>query len=659
MKSLKALLFASLFTSALLLDAAVELPAIFSDHAVLARRNGVPVFGTAAPGETVTVRFNGQQRTVKADADGRFIVRLDLADCAKGAYELQVNDRVIRDVLVGEVFLASGQSNMEFTLSGSLGLAEVLKQPANGEIRYFKTGNRYSLVPTKKMSGKWVIAEASALPKFSAISYFFARKLHQQLGTPVGIVDSSWGGTPIECWMSEESLKPFPVTVKVGKEALEREKNYPEVFKKFLADITAWQKKYNRDDTPVKFPGSDAKWQPHSGSGMPGNGILWLRNRITITPQESEKGFLLRLNRIYSPVQVFISKVKVAEFPPESAWRNDILVIRVPGGKVPAGENEVLLRYFSNVDYMYFPQPHRYGACVINGRNWELYREKDFGKPAGKMLKERPVHPGVAPSPVTKWSRLYNAMIYPLLPYRFSGVIWYQGEANAGRPAEYAKIFPAMIRDWRKKFEDPALPFLFCQLASYRLPVADPGNTGTWPRLRDAQKAALKLKNTGMAVLTDVGEALDIHPRNKKVPGERLADLALSLIYQRKIPCRGPEAVKAVRKGDKVEITFEYGKLTAAKLPEKVIHKSSNGTSGKLIRRSPGSTLESFALAGSDGKWFWADRAEINGNCVTLFSSKVPHPVKVRFAYTDFPLANLFNDAGLPAVPFELEILEK
>lgn len=656
MNRLKALLYTPLMLTALSLAAAVELPAIFSDHAVLAKRNGVPVFGYAAPGETVTVKFNGQQHTVKAGADGRFLIRLDLADCPKGPHELQVNDRVIKDVLVGEVFLASGQSNMEFTLNGAIGLQEVLKQPANQEIRHFKVGNRYSLIPTRKMSGQWVIAQASTLPKFSAIGYFFARKLHRELNVPVGIVNSSWGGTPIECWMSEESLQPFPVTVKVGEEALARERNYPQVFRQFLTDIAAWQKKFGREDIPVKLPGSDARWQPHSGSGMPGNGVFWLRNRIKITPQEAEKGFLLRLNRIYSPVQVFIGRVKVAEFPAESAWRNDFLVTPVPGGKISAGEHEVLLRYFSNVDHMYFPQPHRYGTYVINGKNWEIYREKEFGKPTGPALKERPQHPGVAPSPVTKWSRLYNAMIYPLQPYHFSGVIWYQGEANAGRPAEYARIFPAMIRDWREKFEDPQLPFIFCQLAAYRLPVADPGNTGTWPLLREAQHAACKLENTGMVVLTDAGEALDIHPRNKLVPGERMADLALAMIYQRQIPCRGPEAVNARRNGNKVEITFEYGDLVAAKLPEKVIHKSIIDTSAKLIRRSPGSSLESFALCGPDGKWYWADEAEISGNRVIIRSAEVPDPVKVRFAYTDHPLANLFNTDGWPAVPFELNV---
>ncbi|MBR2624842.1 MAG: hypothetical protein IKD23_00420 [Lentisphaeria bacterium] len=641
----------------LVLAGAVKLPAIFSDHAVLAKRNGVPVFGTAAPGEKVTVKFNGQEVSTVADSQGNFLVRLDLADFPEGPFELHVNDRVIKDVLVGEVFLASGQSNMEFTFSGAIGLAEAQKLPANRKIRHFKVGNRYSLTPIRTMSGQWVTADSTTLPKFSAIGYFFARKLHRELNVPVGIVNSSWGGTPIECWMSEESLKPFPVTVKVGNELLKKEQNYPQVFRKFLEDISAWQTKYGRDDIPVKFPGSEAEWRPHtSHGGTTGNGVLWMRNRISISPQEAEKGFQLRLNRFYSPAQIFIGKIKVAEVSPEMAWHNDFLVTTVPGGKIPAGEHEVLLRYFSNVDFMYFPQPHRYGSYVINDKGWEIYREKDFGKPAGQALKERPVHPGGMPSPVTKWSRLYNAMIYPLIPYRFSGVIWYQGEANAGRPAEYAKIFPAMISDWREKFADPAMPFLFCQLASYRLPVSDPGNTGTWPKLRDAQKAALNLGNTGMAVLTDAGEALDIHSRNKLIPGERLADLAMKIIYGKEDIPAYPEAVKAVAKGDKVEISFVNGKLLSRTLPDKVIHKSINGSSAKLVRRSPRSSLESFALCGADGKWFWADRAEIAGDKVVVYSSKVPRPVKVRFAYTDYPLANLFNEAGLPAVPFEMSI---
>ena len=253
-------------------------------------------------------------------------------------------------------------------------------------------------------------------------------------------------------------------------------------------------------------------------------------------------------------------------------------------------------------------------------------------------------------------SRLYNGMIHPLSPFRLSGVIWYQGEADRGNPALYARVFPSLIQAWRTHFHNPELPFLFCQLAAHKEKTSDPNAEG-WANIRQAQTAGLTLPATGMAVLTDCGEAEDIHPRDKRTPGERLTALALHRVYGRDVPDGGPEPTTATVKDGAFHISFSrlYGGLVAHEVPAAHILCSAKNKTAPLVRNSPNAQLEGFALCGKDNLWQWAERAEITEDSVVVVSSpKVPEPVKVRYNWSSNPSGNLYNQAGFPAAPFQL-----
>ena len=639
--------------------AKVTVPDIFSDGAVLAKRECVPVFGKGTPGEKVTVKFDRQVCKTTVGADGKWEVAMNLKNSPAGPFELQINDTVIKDVIVGEVFLASGQSNMEFKLYRAEGFKEICELPPNRNLRYFKVKTNQSPVPISEVKGKWVSADRSTLVDYCAVGYFFAKKLYDTLNVPVGVVNASLGGTAMECWMSKESVAPFPATVEIGQKRLDALNSHPVRLQKYLRENGVWEQKYGRGDIPVKFPAGNAEWAPHSGDII-GGGICWLRNRITLSEKDAKEGFQIYLGRIYAPIKVFIDGKEVADGDLATAWSYAQFGVKVPAGTFAAGHHEVLVRYWISHDKMHMPQPFRFGSYNIDGKNWEIYREKSFPVCYGNMLKERPSPLGNAPMPERQWHRLYNAMIHPLVPYCFSGVIWYQGEANASRYANYGKVFSSLITDWRKKFRNEELPFYFCQLASYMMPSETPEKCGTWPYLRHEQNEALKLPNTGAAVITDAGECRDIHPLNKKAPGERMAAIALKQIYGKDIPCQSPAGVKAVVRGKKIEISFSHtdGGLVAAAIPEQLPMKKSNRTFTRLVRRSPAAQLEGFAVCGADGKWFWADEAEISGEKVVIYSSKAADPVKVRYNWSNYPLGNLFSKAGFPAAPFELPVSE-
>ena len=651
------LIAAAIFFVNMTVSAAITVPDIFSNGAVLAKRENVPVFGRGIPGEKVIVRFDRQICRTTVGADGKWEVSMDLKNSPAGPFELHINDTVIKDVIVGEVFLASGQSNMEFKLKRAEGFEDICKLPPNRNIRHFKVKNNYAGTPVSELKGEWVFADSSTLADFCAVGYFFAKKLHDTMNVPVGIVNASWGGTALECWMSKESVEPFPEAVALGQKRLDSLNSHPERLQKFLRANTAWEKKYNRTDIPVKIPSESARWTPHSGDIRSG-GICWLRNRITLTEKDIKEHLQIYLGRIYAPVKLFIDGKEVAVGDLEKAWSYSQFGVKLDPGTFSAGTHELLIRYWISHDKMHMPQPFRFGSFNIDGRNWEIYWEKRFPECTGRMLKERPSPLGNAPMPERQWYRLYNAMIHPLVPYRFSGVLWYQGEGNASRFNGYGKLFASLITDWRKKFRNENLPFYFCQLPSYMMPAESPEPCGNWTYLRQEQREALKLPYTGMAVTTDAGECLDIHPLNKKVPGERMAALALKQIYGRDIPFRSPEAVSAVRRGSKIEINFSYadGGLAAVVVPDTIPLKKRNRSFTGLVRRSPGTQLEGFAVCGADGKWFWADEARIAGECVVVSCGKVAIPVKVRYNWSNFPLGNLFDKAGFPAAPFELTV---
>lgn len=638
------------------LAAAIKLPAFFSDHAVLARHKEVPVFGTADPGETVTVTLGDQKVKVAADEKGYFKAVLDLSDAPVTPQNLKVNDLVIKDVLVGGVFLASGQSNMNLRLRSCDSLDQEKKRPGVPQIRFFIVNTAPASRPTKAIRGKWVKLSPGVISTFSGVAYHFARKIYEETAQPVGIIQSSVGGTPVESWMSQDAIHRFPNVARVGREREEAYNQYPEKFKKFVAAQTAWEKKHLRSDTAAKavYP-RNAQWKPLKNYAIDGNGVVWLRNNFTISDREAEKGFVMFFRYTHAPFSIWVDGRKIGDTG-SNGWLNKEYRHFVKGGKLQPGRHEVALRYHIARNNTRFRTPIIFGKCDIS-KNWQIFREQEFSKLSRQIMATAPKSPGVRIRAASRWAVLYNGMIHPFVPTRLTGVIWYQGESNTSRAWEYGKIFPAMITDWREKFADPELPFYFVMLAPYLNKTADANSTEEYALLRNAQLKALKLPHTAMAVISDAGEAKDIHPLDKKTPGERLAAAALKNIYGKDIPCSSPMATHAKLNKGAVTVFFDhtYGSLNARELPATHHLCKAKKQTAPLIRMSPDAQLEGFTLKDKDGKWHWADQAEITGaNQVTVSASACPDPVMIRYNFQNNPTCNLFNQAGFPAAPFEL-----
>lgn len=506
MKILPFLLAALLPVGSLFAD--VVLPAIISDHMVLKKAAGVPIWGKADPGESVTVTLGGSgEAKAVADADGRWKLTLDLSASGPGPFQLKVagkNQIAVSDVVVGEVWVASGQSNMEFPLKGAIDSAKEIEVAANPMVRQFLVARAESDVPADDCRGVWTVAASETAGAFSAVGYFFAKRLQKELGEPVGLIKSSYGGTPGEAWMSREAVDSVPHLKEAREKALNEEMT--------------------------------------TGTPRTANATATATTKPKVRPR----------------VQ-----------------------------KIP--------------------------------------------------------------------SILFNGMISPLVPYAISGVIWYQGEANTNRAWQYRSAFPLLIQDWRTQWKQGDFPFYFCQLANYQPKLPAPSESA-WAELREAQTMTLKLTNTGQAVLIDIGESGDIHPRNKKDAGERLGAVALANHYGKKILFSGPVYQSMKADGGKIRLAFKHadGGLVAKPLPATYDVKSKNSETAPLVRNSPASEVEGFAICGEDKKWVWAD-AKIDGNDVVVWSDNVPAPVAVRYAWADNPTCNLYNGAGFPAVPFRTD----
>ena len=638
-----------LAAAALSLSAAVKLPAIFSDHAVLAKRAKVPVFGQAAPGEKVTVEFNGQKRSAVAGKDGKWRVDLNLEKSPEGPFELKVNNLVIKDVIVGEVWLCSGQSNMAFKLQKSEGFAAAKAKPAGSRLRTFNAGLRSAEAPLTISSGKWVYADAANMGSFTGVGYFFGQKLLTELNCAVGIVNSSWGGSPIETWITRDTLKAaVPKTLERDADVSRRVKLYPAAVTKYIADHAAWAKANQREDTPHKVPAADTPWKKFKDSRVPG-GVLWVRQVVEIPAKLPAGSHLITMERFRVPFTIWCDGKKIADWPLEKCVRNIYPRFRIPN--LTPGKHEFLFRFYNPLPgTTNFPQPVYICNQKFDGVEWDIWQEKAY---TGKTTPT-PKNPGIPPRDFFNGQRVYNGAIAPYVPYALDGVLWYQGEANGSRYAEYAALQRALIKDWRRVFETPDLPFYWCSLPNFYNKSADPNVNHAWANFRAAQNATLDLPHTGEAILIDVGEANDIHPLNKKVPGERLAAIALANVYGKKVPFAGPAMTKVVREGNALRISYKHlaGGLRAAPVPKFYDTVKRHGKKAPLVRYCPDTQLEGFALCGKDGKWYWAEKAVIDGDTVVISSSKVPAPCGVRYAWQNNPNCNLYNKAGFPAVPF-------
>ena len=648
------------------LCAAVKLPAIFSDHMVLEKSDRVPVWGKADPGEKVAVACAGQSFQTVTEADGKWRGVLDLSGVGPGPHEFVVegNTRIaLTDVLVGEVWVASGQSNMAMPLSQTSAASEEVARPPDPLLRQFTVGGLSGDEPQDNCKGKWVTASPETVGGFSAVAYHFAKSLMRELQIPVGIINSSVGGTPSESWTSSEALASDP-DLKASVEGIRtRIKEYPAAEAAYAAALQEWIVKNNRQDKPVAdtmtFAGSGVPadgWTTVkvpgvvSGDGLPATGAIWLRKEIP----DVAAGQPLRIDLdAMAGTVTFYWDGKLV--PTEPVATSGLPVrCHVPAALVTAGNHTLAVRVFSPTGPVQFRKDPKAGTLSLAGP-WLAKAEFALPDLNAAQVASLPKPPAKPPAPQQTPANLFNGMIHPIIPYAISGVIWYQGEANANRAFQYRTAFPLMINDWRKRWDRGEMPFLFCQLASYSNKVPVPGESA-WAELREAQTLTLKLPNTGQAVLIDIGEALDIHPRNKKEAGERLARIALANVHGKKIPFSGPVFESMKIENGRACLTFTHtdGGLTAKPLPPTYDLKTATSETAPLVRNSPGGDLEGFAICGEDRNWVWAD-AKIEGETVVVWSDKISKPVAVRYGWANNPTCNLVNGAGLPASPFRTD----
>ena len=650
-----------------------SLPPIFSTHAVLQGGASVPVWGGASPGERITVTLGPAQASATAGADGRWRVALDLSQSGPGPFELVVkgdSTLVITDVVVGEVWFASGQSNMEWVLRKTTGAEAEIERSANPGIRHFQVKKNTSPVPIEKFEGEWKVAGPSTAGDFTAAGYYFAKALNRATGHPIGLVHASWGATKVEGWTSPEGLARLPEVKASADRYRVEEQEFPARLAAFPEAFSVWAKKHGRVADGGLAPGealgvaSKLTWTPlrlpvAPGAGLPAGdgGVVWLRRTVNVPPASAGLSQPIEVGQIDGFYEIYFDGGKVDEVTPATGLRRPGVPFYFKESVMKAGDHELALRIHNPVGSPLAREgrPFRFiHRPLVDG--WQISVERAFPAPEAAARAAMPAAPI---QPMTRQDiggYLYNAMVHPVIPYAIRGVIWYQGEGNSSRAAQYRDSFPNLIVDWRARWGIGDFPFYFCQLANFGAKSAEPREDGL-AELREAQSLALKLPNTGQAVLIDIGEAEDIHPRNKREVGERLARIALADTYgRREIAFSGPIYASHRVEADRIRIAFAgaVGGLVAKELPAVYAPRSTADRTLPLERYSPDSEVQGFTICGEDRRWIWA-HAKIEGDSVVVWAPGVKAPVAVRYGWTGNPTCNLYDGAGLPASPFRTD----
>ncbi len=624
---------------------------IFQDHAVLQREQTIPVWGHGPAGDTVMVTLAGHKaETICGDA-GTWHLHLPPLP-AGGPHELIAESgsgrAVVRDILIGEVWLCSGQSNMDMTLANSDQDGSSPAETNLPQVRVLSVTNPATLATTLGVGGIWKPATHATLSAFSAVGGWFGRTLHRELGVPVGLICNAWGGTRIQAWTSRSALMTDPQGTEeirtfestVWKHQPGKRRGIPpfEQWERTEAPQDPGNAGFDRGWAAATF--DDAAWPVSTlparwnGVEQPYNGIVWFRRSVEIPSAWAGHELELKLGAIDKHDDTYVNGVRVGGLSWETpnAWCTP-RVYRVPGALVKAGRLVVAVRARSHVFDAGFNGPAAHMLLELPGKPetalplagaWGFCVEQDWGRVVPPAIAWGPDAPN---SPAI----LFNSRVAPLVPYGLRGVIWYQGESNAHEPAAYRRLLPLMIRDWRRAWGQGDFAFGQVQLANHH-PALDIPCESPWAELREAQLAGLAEPATGLAVAVDIGEAADIHPRNKRDVGLRLARWALADIYSRGGVASGPVFTRMDNEaGGRVRCHFR-------------------NTGGGLVAR--GGALRRFELAGPDHTFVWAE-AEIQGHSVVVWNASVPNPVAVRYAWADNPDGcNLYNNEGLPASPF-------
>ena len=618
-------------------SAQVKLPAIFTDHMVLQRDKPVNIWGWAKAGEKIRLTFNGQKVKTKVAADGKWEASLKPMAFG-GPFDLIVKstsgERILKDILIGDVWFCSGQSNMEMPLAGWGKVKNYEEEIAQGNhptIRLFTVEKARSFKPEQDFKGNWQVCSPASVGEFSATAYFFARKLNKELNIPIGLVSSNWGGTNIQTWISWDAIKNRPkyqgqelsdFPKMVSKWAVNRKK-YEEALthdpglseKWFLAetDTHLW----NKIELPKGFEQSEI-----------GNvdGIVWFRKEIILSKTQAEAPALLSLGVIDDYDETYINGQLVGETDNWYTKRNYTL----KKGILKPGKNTIAVKVLDRAGG---------GGFASSSADMFLKMGTEQADLSGDWLFRSAVTTALfdvkQDGANTFPSQLYNAMVAPIISFPIKGVIWYQGEENTNYPAGYADLFQMLIKNWRAKWGDE-LPFIWAQLANFMDPSEVPQET-PWAIIREDQHKTLALPKTGEAVLIDLGEARDIHPKNKQDVGLRLALSALKVAYGENLAYSGP-----VLKSHKIEegkFVFDFDQVYG----------------GLVAKGNKYGYLKGFAIAGADHHFEWA-KAFIRGNQVIVYSEKITNPIAVRYAWGNNPDdANLYNKASLPASPFRTD----
>jgi sialate O-acetylesterase len=618
----------------------VSLPRLVSDGAVLQRDKPIVLWGWADDGEQVSVTLGKQTLTTKAEA-GRWQVTLKPLP-AGGPYTVDIqgkNKLQVKNVLLGDVWVAAGQSNMELPLKRvKYKYPDIIPSTKLPDIREFNVPVVYNFKgPLEDFKqGQWKTAEPENLPNFSAVGFFFTRALHEKYKVPVGLITLPVGGSPAEAWVSEsalqkypqfvEQLKPFKddgfVTATIASDKLSSGNWYSALGAKDEGLKGSWSNEVldTKDWQNFQVPG----YVKEQGGDFT-NGAVWFRKTFDLTAEQAAKSATVWLGCIVDGDQVFLNGKEIGQtgyqYPPR--------IYTVPAGLLKAGKNTISIRVTSYSANAGFVKDKRYelelgNESVSLAGQWQY----KIGARADSMAKTTTLHYQPA--------SLFNAKLAPTLRTAIKGVIWYQGESNTGRYKEYETLFPDLIRDWRAQYNQGDFPFIYVQLANFMAAKAEPSESD-WAATREAQRKTLSVKNTAMVVASDIGEWNDIHPLNKQAVGERLALAAQKLAYgDKKLIASGPNATTIKREHKSLLIDFDKA-------------------GGDLVITKDG-VLHHIAIAGTDKKYVWA-KAKIQGKKLVVWSDDVAEPVSVRYAWADNPEgANLYNKAGLPASPFELSI---
>jgi len=617
----------------------VRLPKLISDGMILQRDTNVKIWGWASSNEKVSVNFiDSVYRTIADDSGNWEFNFSNLKPGGPYSMTLTGNNKItINDILVGDVWICSGQSNMELSMKRVSPLYETeIKDSENPYIRYFYVPRKYNFIePLEDFeSGKWMSVNPETVLNFSAVSYFFAAELFKKYKIPVGLINASLGGSPAEAWISEDALKAFPEHY----EEAERFKDstlIKQIIKQDRTRIKTWYSLlkekdggYNSDTLWFAPDLNTSGWETMN---IPGywadtelgqiNGVVWFRKKIDIPFSINDKNAKLILGRIVEADSVFINGVFVGttsyQYPPR---RYDI-----PPNLLKQGENSIVIRVINEKGNGGFLLDKNYDLVI--GKN-VINLEGEWHYKLGAKMKP------LASQTFIRWKPmgLYNAMINPILNYSIKGVIWYQGESNASRAKEYVTLFPTLINNWREKWKQGNFPFIYVQLPNFMESRKQPSES-SWALLREAQLKTLSVPNTAMAVTIDIGEWNDIHPLNKKDVGKRLALAAQKIAYgDNEVIYSSPIYQSAEIEGNKIIITF------------------TNIGSGLVTKGN--SELKEFAIAGKEKQFVWA-KAKIENNKVIVWSDQITNPVAVRYAWADNPEnTNLYNIEGLPASPF-------